>query len=190
MKKLLTMVLALVLVFALGVGGTLAWLTATAPEVKNTFTTSDITVTLAETTGEKYQMVPGHTIDKNPKVTVGGDVDAYVFVKVEKANDFDTYMTYEMAEGWTELEAGVFYREVKTTDTTKTFSVLKNDKVTVKGSVTKDMMNALTEATQPTMTFTAYATQMYKNADTKFSAAEAWHNVSDPTDSVVYTPAQ
>ena len=60
-------VLSLMMVLAVAaVGGTLAWLTDSTQEVKNTFTTSDIDITLAETTGTSYKMVPGFTITKDP----------------------------------------------------------------------------------------------------------------------------
>ena len=68
-------------------------------------------------------------------------------------------MTYEMAAGWTALNGvdGVFYREVRTADMGTGYSVLLNDQVTVKGSVTKEMMNSLEQNTYPTLTVTAYA---------------------------------
>lgn len=91
-------------------------------------------------------------------------------------------MTYEMADGWTALtgENGVYYRKVQTADIDKPFGVLKDDKVTVKGTVTKDMMNAIDNntAANPTLTITAYASQLYKDGTTQFTAAEAWANVN------------
>ena len=60
------------------------------------------------------------------------------------------------------------------------YSVLLNDQVTVKGSVTKEMMNSLEQNTYPTLTVTAYASQLYKNNTQTFTAAEAWANVSNP----------
>ena len=50
-KKGLALVLALTLLVVGAVAGTLAWLTAKSDTVVNTFTTSDITVKLKETTG-------------------------------------------------------------------------------------------------------------------------------------------
>ena len=101
-----------------------------------------------------------------------------MFVKVEKSANFDSYMTYEMADGWTALEGveGVYYREVKTADMGTEFSVVKDDQVIVKGEVTKEMM-AEAENDQPTLTITAYASQLYKNNTDTFTAAEAWANV-------------
>ena len=50
---------------------------------------------------------------------------------------------------------------------------MKDNKVTVLDSVTKEMMND-TGFTAPTLTFTAYATQLYKNNTDKFTPANAW----------------
>ena len=72
-KKILALVLALTLLVAGVVGGTLAWLTDRTAEVKNTFTVGDINIGLTETTAD-YKMVPGNTIAKDPTVTVKSDV--------------------------------------------------------------------------------------------------------------------
>ena len=76
--------LALVLVVAVAsVGGTIAWLTATTETVTNTFTTSDISIELAETTGASYKIVPGATVNKDPKATVkSGSEKCYLYVKI------------------------------------------------------------------------------------------------------------
>ena len=183
-KKSLALVLALAMIVVCVVGGTLAWLTATTPEVKNTFTTSDIDITLAETTGTSYQMIPGYTIAKDPKVTVkAGSEKCYLFVKVVKSANFDTFMTYDMADGWTALAGvnGVYYRIVDASETDQEFAVLKDNQVTVRGDVTKTMLNGLTEATQPTLTFTAYACQYNNSNNTHFDAADAWAKVNPTT---------
>ena len=81
-KKTLALVLALTLLVAGVVGGTLAWLTDRTAEVKNTFTVGDINIGLTETTTD-YKMVPGNTIAKDPTVTVKTGSDAsYVRMKV------------------------------------------------------------------------------------------------------------
>ncbi len=159
-------------------GGTLAWLVAGSDTVINTFTTSDITVTLEERTGTEYKMVPGYTLEKDPKVAVeeGGE-KCYVFVKLEKSENFGDFLTYTMADGWTELdgETNVFYRVVDTEGMGISYSVLKDDSVIVKDSVTKEAMNTLTETTYPTLKVTAYAAQYNKSAAEHFTAAEAWN---------------
>lgn len=193
-NKILALVLACVICVGIGIGGTLAWLTATTDNVTNTFTTSDIDITLAETEGgenKEFKMVPGWTITKDPKVTVTtGSEDCYLFVKLEESDNFGSFMTYDLAEGWTKLEDGVYYREVTADDMGTEFSVLANDQVIVKDTVTKAAMNALTsENDYPTLTVTAYATQLWKSNDpgtgasseaitnAKFTPADAWDQV-------------
>lgn len=194
-KKTLALVLALTLVVVGVVSGTLAWLTAQSDTVVNTFTTSDIKVELKETKGtgtgnnKEFKMVPGYTIDKDPTATVlAGSEECFLFVKLVKSNTFDTYLEYTPADGWTQLTKDkdgnditdlIYYREVKSTDIGTAYSVLKNDQVTVKGDVTKAQMDALNAqgAVKPTLTITAYASQLHKNADVDFSAAEAWANI-------------
>lgn len=172
MKKKVISIVAVVLVLCCAIGGTLAWLTDKTASVTNTFTVGDINIELTETT-TNYKMVPGNTISKDPKVTVKANSEAcWLFVKVEKSSNFDNFMTYEMADGWTALPgvAGVYYREVAATTTATEFSVLKDNSVLVKNTVTKADLNALTQNTFPTLTFTAYAVQKDNVAD----AATAW----------------
>lgn len=179
-KKSLALLLAIALVVVGAVAGTVAWLTDKTPSVTNTFTTSDINIELKETKNN-FQMIPGWNIEKDPKVTVKtGSEACYLFVKLEKSTDFDTFMTYEMAEGWTALPGndGVFYREVAAATADTTFEVLKGNQVTVKDEVTKAQMNDLTADTYPTLTVTAYASQLYKNNTEKFTAAAAWANIA------------
>lgn len=181
-KKVLALVLAMVLVVVGVAAGTLAWLTAKSDTVTNTFTTSDIKVELKETKNN-FKMIPGYDIHKDPKAkVVSGSEECFLFVKLEKSANFDDFMTYEMADGWTALTGvdGVYYREVRTANIGTAYSVLKDDKVTVKGIVTKVMMNAIDNGTaaKPTLKITAYASQLHKNADAEFTAAEAWANVN------------
>ena len=179
--RALLLVLALALVLGGVLGGTLAWLSARTAPVTNTFTTSDIDITLEESDGLDLKMVPGCTVTKDPKVSVAAGSEAcYLFVKLEKSANFDAFMTNTVADGWTALDGvdGVYYRTVAAADMGTAYSVLKDDQVTVKDTVTKEMMNALTDATRPTLTVTAYAAQMMKNNTESFTAAEAWVNVN------------
>lgn len=193
-KKGLALVLALALMVVGAVAGTLAWLTAESAPVVNTFTTSDITVKLAETTGGTYKMIPGHELEKDPKAwVVSGSEDCYLFVKLDWANNTYTsgaesknYLTWAIAEGWQPVPntTNVYFREVTSnqmsTDDGKNnaFQVLAGDKVTVSGDITKAQMNAFTENNLPRLTITAYASQLYKSAGEKFKPAEAWANVN------------
>lgn len=174
-KKTLALVLALTLLVAGVVGGTLAWLTDQTAEVKNTFTVGDINIDLTETTTD-YKMVPGNTIAKDPTVTVKANSEAcWLFVKVTESTDLKDFITYAIAEGWTALPGvdGVYYREVPASAADQTFSVLAGDAVTVKSDVTRTMLEtAKTDA--PTLTFQAYAIQK----DHFATAAAAWAEVS------------
>ena len=111
-----------------------------------------------------------------------GSEKSYLFVKLEKSENFDKYMIYKMADGWTEVEKNgntiVYGRIVDKSETEdQAFHVLWNDKVSVNTSVTKDDMDALENRNQyPTLTITAYASQYNKNNSTAFSYAEAWEN--------------
>lgn len=194
-KKTIALVLACILCVGIGIGGTLAWLTADAGSLVNTFTATDIEVTLAETfnvdsdndgTNDKWQaqMVPGVSYTKDPVVTVTSNttVDCYLFVKFEESKDASKYLDYTSllttANGWALVpgQTNVWYREVKTTDAVKSWHLLDGDTVTVNGeNVTKDNMAT---AAATTLTYSAYASQLYKNNTATFTAAEAWAKVN------------
>ena len=189
-KKLAIMLISFILVLCTVIGGTLAWLVAETDPVINTFTYGDINITLHETDTNKdgdndpntntYPMVPGHTITKDPKVTFkANSEDAWLFVKLEKTANFDNFMTYEIADDWTKLDNvdGVYYREVSKTAQDVEFTVIKDNTVTVKGEVTKEMLNALDAngaSNYPKLTVTAYAVQRDSNITT---AADAWAKI-------------
>ena len=174
-RILLTAVAALLLV-TMAVGGTIAWLQDYTEPVTNTFTTSNIDITLDEDTTD-YKMVPGNAIAKDPHVTVIDNSEAcYVFVKIDKANGYDTYLEdYDVADGWTHYtgeapdpyEASeVFYRIVPTSTKDEVFYILKggengvntNGQVVVQTGVNNTQMDTA-KTTAPTLTFTAYAVQ-------------------------------
>ena len=193
-KKTFVLLLALVLIAGAAVGGTLAWLTAKSDAVVNTFTTSDITVKLKETTGTSYKMVPGCELEKNPKAwVVAGSEDCYLFVKLDWANNTYTsgettknYLDWAIAEGWTLVpgETNVYYRIVTSTQMssddggTNAYPVLAGNTVTVSGEITKEQMNAFTEDNLPKLTITAYATQYMSGNETHFEPADAWAKVN------------
>ena len=194
-KKGLALILALTLLTVGIVAGTLAWLTAKSDTVVNTFTTSDITVKLQETTGTSYKMIPGYDLEKNPKAwVVDGSEDCYLFVKLDWANNTYTsgettknYLTWAIANDWEPVpdETNVYYRTVTSAQmssdngATNAYPILAGNKVTVSGDITKEQMNAFTDATLPKLTITAYASQLHKNATETFSASEAWKNIAN-----------
>lgn len=173
--------LALVLVIGCVAGGTVAWLVAKTEPVVNTFTYGNIDITLTETTGTSYKIIPGTDITKNPKVTVkGGSEACWLFVKVEEVGAISTITTdpvhYAIDTGWAQLKdkdgkdvSGVYYRLVDAVDNDTAFNVLKDNKIIVSGELTKETINGYA-VQQPTLTFTAYAVQQENIKD----AAAAW----------------
>lgn len=124
MKKTLTVLLALVLVIAMSVAGTMAYLTST-DKVENTFTVGNVKITLDEapvdangaaTTGNRvkansYKLIPGHPYSKDPTIHVAaGSEDCWLFVKVEDGLadiEADTTIAAQLtANGWTATAEG------------------------------------------------------------------------------------
>ena len=194
--KTLVMSIALTLVLCSIIGGTVAWLIADTESVVNTFTYGDINITLEETDTNKdgdndpntnnYPMIPGNSIEKDPKVTFKANSEnAWLFVKLEKSANFDDFMTYEMADGWTALDGadGVYYKAVEKAADDAEFYVIKDNTVKVKDEVTKEMLNALDAngaSNYPKLIVTAYAVQRDSNIA---SAADAWSKIPATTNS-------
>jgi len=185
MKKILIAVLATVLICGCVVGGTYAWLIDQTDPITNTFTVGDINITLTETVTqdpniqEPLKMVPGQVIAKDPKVTVVKESEAcWLFVKIEKVNSVDSYLTYSIAAGWTELTegSGIYYREVDyNAADSQVFSVLMDNQVTVKDTVTKDQLESVAGGNaRIALKFTAYAVQK-AGIDT---VTDAWTKIS------------
>lgn len=145
MKKKIAVAVSLLLVLALSVGGTIAWLTD-SDSVTNTFTIGKVDITLTETgatDGQKaYHIVPGAVYAKDPTITVTPDSeDCWLFVKITDSNNKTDsgakYINYSVRTGngeWTLLTKDknnndisaqqIYYREVKKSDINKTFYVL------------------------------------------------------------------
>ena len=184
-SKAFVVMLALVLALGCAVGGTIAWLTKTTDPVVNTFTYGNIDITLTETVPENRQakIIPGKDIPKDPKVTVKANSETcYLFVKVVEDGTFvANKVTYTIrADGWTkgdgtDIPADVYYREVPAATTDTAFYMLTgntanpNGVVTVSPELNKD---EIATATNPTLTFTAYAIQKEGFADAKAAWAK------------------
>ncbi len=86
-KTILVAAIAVMLVAALVVGGTLAYFTDKTETVKNTFTVGNVGIDLTETKWDAeadHTLVPGKFYDKNPTITVDANSqDAYVFLKLD-----------------------------------------------------------------------------------------------------------
>lgn len=133
MKKKLLIALAIVLVVAMSVTGTLAYLTANTGAVTNTFTVGKVfdeedsdtrknfelleheitgkpgeyTLTAEEVSGNEYTVMPGVNIPKDPFVRVNNPVgvDVYLFVEVVDGTGEQLTVTVDSVK-WTKL-AGV-----------------------------------------------------------------------------------
>lgn len=191
-KKVLISVLSIALVLCCAIGATLAWLTAQSNTVTNTFTVGKVTIDLWEstlatdgtlasphTTANSYKMVPGSTLAKDPTVTVkAGSEPCYLFVKVEKENNFDTFMEYAMDENWEAVTGvdGVWKYKGEALDlcleADVDVNVIKDKKVTVKSSVTATQLDAV-GTNLPALKFTAYAIQ--KDNLTVTDAKDVWN---------------
>ena len=188
-SKALLLALCAVLLVAVSVLETMAYLTSKTQVITNTFTVGDINIELTETKPESKQakIIPGVDIEKDPKVTVKANSEAcWLFVKVEQTGTFVTdKVTYSVmtgADGWTALTGvdGVYYREVDAVTADTYFYVLAgnmdhpNGVVTVSENLTRAEINSIdAEARQPQLAITAYAVQH----DGFSTAAAAWEKV-------------
>ena len=170
--KIAALIAAIVLVIGCTAGGTVAWLVSKPAAITNVFTVGNINAELAET-ATAFKIVPGVDITKNPVATVtANSEDCYLFVKLTEKNwpafteadNTTRKVRYEIAEGWTELEDGVYYRVVTKSDTEdQSYPVLKDNKVTVSNTLTKENANDIAYAIKttgaPELTVAVYAVQ-------------------------------
>ena len=202
-RKALLLSLCAVLLVAVSVMGTIAYLTST-DNVTNTFTVGSVAITLDETDvdnstvgaerdkANSYKLIPGHTYTKDPIIHVGAtSEDCYLFVKVVNeiaAIEEDdtaarkTKIASQMrAKGWKAVDgqAGVFvYDGVdengNLSDTP--LAVSKNSNITVFESfkISGSVDNTtLATYSGKAVTVTAYAVQ--KDGFESKTAAEIWN---------------
>lgn len=150
-------------------GGTFAYLKGETDPITNSFRTNQVQVSLEETTGNEYNIIPGTTQRKDPKVTVKNSVDAYVFVEI--TDETDNLVDYAIADGWMPVDGvpNVYYRLVSAIQDIKEFSVLKNDEVRYsKALENHDMTDGSGSLKRDiNLTFNAVAIQAEPFADAK-----------------------
>ena len=185
-KKIVSLVLVFALALALGIGGTVAWLTAQTTEVVNTFTVGDINLTLAESVANAFDIVPGDVKAKDPTVTVAANSEnCYVFVKITEANnaraDLDGKIVSWAVDTsiWTAVPGheGYWYKEVDKSDSATPLTVFtdsiaadgKNGSVSINENITKEMVPTINN-NKPTITVVAAAVQKDNVGD----VASAW----------------
>lgn len=183
--KIAALIAAIVLVIGCTAGGTVAWLVSKPNAITNVFTVGNINATLTEEAKE-FKIVPGVNITKDPVATVkANSEDCYLFVQLTEENwpaftetgSSTRKVKYEIANGWTKLKSEngvyVYYREVTKKDTDQPFDVLKDNKVTVSNTLTKENADAITG--DPKLTVAVYAVQKESmgSVDKAWAAANA-----------------
>ena len=181
-KKIVSLVLVFALALALGIGGTVAWLTAQTDSVVNTFTVGDIEIELTETgtdnAGKKnYSFIPGDKLAKDPTVTVkAGSEACYVFVKIEETNNTYTGLSgdiikWDVSANWKLVNGttNIYCYESTVTATADTpLYILKGEGedaykkgyVTVNENITETIADAIRgDNAKPQLTFDAFAHQ-------------------------------
>ena len=206
MKKKLMTVLALVLVVAMSVAGTYAYLTS-ADKVVNTFTVGNVQIKLDEAKANpdgslvqgadrvkanSYKLLPGHTYNKDPMVTVlGGSESSYIkmtvtFSKAAELDDIFKPNGADLTSIFTGYNAANWIAKGNTEDTTantRTYEFWYKeavaaptadvaldalfDSITVPGTITNTQLATIEGMT---ITVNAYAIQ----ADGFATADAAW----------------
>jgi len=171
MKKILVLALTALLLVAVSVAGTVAYLTDSTEQVQNTFTATNLEINLAESvTPWQQKLLPGATYDKDPYVEVAsGSESAWVFVEIVEANNTITEgkkVTYTVdTTNWVKLEEEgdhdgdvYLYKASALAAGDKKYLLTGGTnnlgQVKVNENVTEADMAAL-----PTLTFYAYAVQ-------------------------------
>lgn len=174
-NKVVLSVLLTVCILAVGVGSVIAYFSSATGPVVNTFTVGEVQISLTETTGSNYQLIPGTTVEKDPVVTVErGSEECYVYVKLEQRGNLGSYVSYELAEGWHVLGGidGVYYRLVDYAVVNMNYHVLKDDRLTVNSDLTKETMATITPG-ECQLVVTAYAIQTTGIE----SPSDGWYNL-------------
>lgn len=184
--KELAILCGFILLFQISAVGVFAWLSDASETVENIFASGKVTADIKETdthdgdvdkNTNSYELEPGGEITKDPKITVpAGSADSWMFVKLEKSDNFDSYMRYDIADGWHALGneyPNVLYRRVYKADEDQSYPVIAGNTVKVKDSVTKEMLNLMDK--KPTLKITGYGIQQ-----TPFDTAkEAWKQLQE-----------
>ena len=190
-KKILALALAAVLLVAVSVAGTIAYLQDTTDEVINEFAPHGIDITLEETKdadGEwNMDMIPGTEKSKNPTVTVNTPtttVPIWVFVKVDETN-VPAALEYELNLancGFEQMDNGIWYRDWDPVDDAADASwhLLVGDRVWVDAETAVAATGGTIQG--GSLTFQAWAIQKamsnVNGTVVNFTAEEAWEQIN------------
>lgn len=159
-KRILVIGICALLLCTVCVGTTFALLMFRTHPLNNTFVVGDISLTLTESTGSAYTLVPGSEINKDPRITVGaGSEDCWVFIKIDCEEELAPLISYTVADGWTALPGaeGVYWRQISAALADRAYGILANDRVTVSRAATEEILASFEHS--PKLTFYAYAIQ-------------------------------
>ena len=188
-KRILLIALLVLLMCSIVASVTFAWLWSQSDPITNTFTGSNLTISLAEEVGNGRRLVPGDKIAKDPSVTVeSGSEPCYLFIHTKGTNG-TTYFDITVDSGWNAYPNNdhYYYRTVgdendPPLEEAETFYILEGESgediygadksngfITIKTSLT----TTETASTNTTLYFTAVAVQQkYVDLQTAFATAK------------------
>lgn len=171
-KRTLIVTACIVLVLALAIGGTMAWLQDVKSANQNFYGEDQVHVALSPAEGGSTKVIPGQKVAFNPSVSVDASVDAFAFVQIVDADNL--LGTPVMASGWTALNGvdGVYYRTVSASNESQSFNVFNGGQVQISPALTNETIVDLNADVQ--IRALAIQAQWLNGEETGSTAAEAW----------------
>ncbi len=201
-KKGIIMFVALCVLFIGGSGGTLSWLSDMTESFIGNIAVSSLSINFASDTTAFFAstreesplyIIPGADIyiNASPVVVAPDSENCFLFIELDKNVGalphfpFEDYFSYQIADGWLSSDDGslpenVFYRIVKNSSIEQHFEVIEDQKVTVSDSITRNMLDILSETDDslPSLTISAFAVQYTGDGITPLSVSDAWDIIS------------
>lgn len=184
-KKLATSLAAAAIAATILVGGgTFSYLESNNEDnpLRNTVSNNKVLLTVSETTGSEYEIIPGTSQDKDPVITLENTVRSALFFRIEDDSNGIVDYNLNLADGWTIVpgQTNTYYRLVPageyitddqgeqvwvekgtTTPLTNKYHIFADDKISYDKSITNaDTTNADGSLKDDyTISFTAWAIQ-------------------------------
>ena len=164
-------IMAIVMVAMLAFGGTYAYFSAVTSEGQaGSVTAATIAITnkketaTATITGSHATILPKETFTVTATVSDASDREAYIFAKIEISNGNATLDEDATIEGWTELEAGVYYMTGTGSADDYDFAATLVYDATAQSVDGTDSSNTMGEEITVTVTFSAIQTVGFDGA--------------------------
>ena len=147
-NKILLTILCFSLSICVAIGGSYTYAYLVTPKSSDTVTFSKSTIVAPSVSHDNAvssaAMVPGGSITVNSyvKANSGTNVATYLFAKVTKSSNVDTYLSYTYDSGWTKdttnstSTVDILYRKLAAS-ATGTYYIYSGKAVTVKSATTK-----------------------------------------------------